>query len=406
MREVDVIGAGMVRFGKYNNKHLPWKSPEDLGREACRAALKHAEVNHKKIEAAYFGETYAGMPQIAQRVLDYLGISGIPMYNHENACATSLASFRHAYFDVANGMYDLVIAAGVEKMALVPAKKEGKGGGGMGGMGALFGGGPIVMPEGMMFLQDVGMLMPAFFALLGRRHMEEYGTTREQFASISVKNHRHGALNPYSQYQQEVSLEEVLSSRMVCDPITLLQCTPTSDGAAAVILASSEVARKYTTKRVRIAGSVIYGGEYKCSKGDFTSIGTCKKTARKIYEMTGIGPEDLDVAEQHDCFTPHELVTYEDLGICPKGEGGRLVDEGITALGGKGPVFNPSGGLQAKGHPIAATGVAQIVELVWQLREECGPRQVKGAKVGIAHNGGGIGPGLEPGLLSLTILAK
>nr|CAI78630.1 putative thiolase [uncultured delta proteobacterium] len=408
MGKVIVLGAGMTRFGKYNDADLPWKNHEELGVEACLNALKHSGVNHQKIEAAYFGQTVTGMIQIGQRVTDMLGISGIPIYNHENACATSLAAFRNAYLDVKNGVHDIVLVAGVEKMIFFPKSKKKKeekkdhseNSGGLLKMGS---GGPIIMPEGMMFLQDIGVIMPAYFALIGRRHMEEYGTTREQFAKISVKNHKHGSMNPYAQYQNEVTLEQVLNSRMICDPITLLQCTPTGDGAAAVILASEKTAKKYTTKLVEVAGSVIMAGKYKASKGHFSSLASCRLAAQKLYDETGIGPNDLNVVEQHDCFTPHELVTYEDLGICKPGEGGRLVDEGVTALGGKVP-FNVSGGLQAKGHPIAATGVAQVIELVWQLRGECGKRQVQGAKIGLAHNGGGIGPGLEPGLASVTML--
>jgi len=388
MREVAIIGAGMVRLGKYDGKpgHLPYKTHEELGVGACRAALKHAQVNHRKIEAVYAGQTATAQVQLGQRVADVLGISGIPMYNHENACATSLAAFRQAYLDVANGVHDLVLVFGAEIMS------------------SMLSGGAIVLPEGAMFLQDVGMIMPVFFALLAKRHMEEYGTTKEQFAMVSVKNHKHSMANPYAQYQREFTLEEVLNSRMVCDPITLLQCCPTGDGAAAVIVASAAVARQYTTKPVRVVGSTVHGGEYKASKGDFTTIGSCTKAAKELYEITGVGPEDIDVCEQHDCFTPHELVTYEDLGFCEKGEGGRFIEDGLSDFGGK-CVFNPSGGLQSKGHPIAATGVAQLVELTWQLRGECGARQVERAKVGLAHNGGGIGPGLEPGLISLTMLA-
>ena len=301
-----------------------------------------------------------------------------------------------------NDIREVIVEAGSRRKR---KKKPGEEGGGGGLLGSMAGGGPIVMPEGMMFLQDIGVLMPAFFALLGTRHMHDYGTTREQFAKISVKNHHHGTMNQFAQYQKDVTLEEVLNSRMICDPITLLQCTPTGDGAAAVVIASPKFARQYTTKPVKIAGSVVMGGEYKASKGHFASVASCRIAAKMVYEQTGLGPKDLNVVEQHDCFTPHELVTYEDLGICKPGEGGRLVDEGVTALGGKVP-FNVSGGLQSKGHPIAATGVAQITELVWQLRGECGKRQVKKAKVGLAHNGGGIGPGLEPGLASVTILKR
>lgn len=403
MNKVIAIGAGMTRFGKYDGVSLPYKNHDELGVEACLNAIKHAGVEHQKIEAAYFGQTVTAMLQVGQRVTDYLGISGIPVYNHENACATSLAAFRQAYQDIRTGIHDIVLVAGVEKMNLLPKSKKKKNNSGSNGLMGMGAGGPIIMPEGVMFLQDIGVIMPAYFALVGRRHMEEYGTTKEQFAKISVKNHFHGSLNPNAQYQKKVTLEEVLSSRMICDPVTLLQCTPTGDGAAALILANERVAKQYTTKMVEIVGSITMTGRYKASKGNFASIGSCRLAAKELYEITGIGPDDLNVVEQHDCFTPHELVTYEDLGICEPGEGGKLVDDGVTTLGGKVP-FNVSGGLQSKGHPIAATGAAQIVELVWQLRCECGKRQVTNAKIGLAHNGGGIGNGLEPGLISLTMV--
>ncbi len=381
MREVFVIGAGMTRFKKY----FQTKRIEDLGREACVSALKHAGVNQRQIEAVYSGNVM-DFPNVGQRICDQIGISGVPVFNHENACGSSAAAFRDAYFAVANGAFELVMCVGAESMT-----------GKMAGI--------IDIGEGKDLQNDAGLVMPAVFALLARRHMEEYGTTPEQFARISVKNHQHGALNPYAQYQREVTLEEVLNSRLICDPITLLECTPIGDGAAAVILCSDKVARKYTTKPVKILASVLISGKYKGNKGNATRINACCEAAQLAYETAGVGPEDLDVIELHDCFAPHELLAYEDLGLCAKGEGGRMVDEGRTSLGGDIPV-NPSGGLLSKGHPLGATGVAQVVEIVWQLRGEAGKRQVKGAKIGLAHNGGGIGPGLEPGAMSIIILGS
>jgi acetyl-CoA acetyltransferase len=264
--------------------------------------------------------------------------------------------------------------------------------------------GLIPIEEGANLQVDMGMVMPAFFALMAMRHMEEYGTTREQLAQVSVKNHKHGALNPFAQYQKEVTLDEVLNSLMVAEPLTLLQCTPIGDGAAALIMTSSREARLYTSRPVKVEASVFFAGRSKKASGAAT-IDVCASASRHAYEIAGIGPQDLDVVELHDCFTAHEVIAVEDLGLCPKGEGGRLAVEGTTALGGRIPV-NPSGGLLSKGHPLGATGVAQVVELVWQLRGECGKRQVEGAEVALAHNGGGIGPGLELPAMSITILSR
>ncbi|MBW1989351.1 MAG: thiolase family protein, partial [Deltaproteobacteria bacterium] len=242
-------------------------------------------------------------------------------------------------------------------------------------------------------------------ALVGNAHMQEYGTTVEQFAKIAVKNKRNAAKNPYAQFRKEVALEEVLSSRMICDPLTKLQCCPNSDGAAALVLCTAEVARQYTTKPVKISAITEMSAPYKGMGGKLSGFLCFEQTAKQSYETAGVGPQDLDVVEVHDDFTPIELVAYEDLGICPRGEGGRYVDEGLVDFGGD-VVVSPSGGLLGKGHPMGATGVAQIVELVWQLRGECGARQVEGARVGLAHNGGGIGDGFEPGATTITIVTR
>jgi acetyl-CoA acetyltransferase len=236
-----------------------------------------------------------------------------------------------------------------------------------------------------------------FYAESAREHMRRYGTTKEQFAKIAAKNHTHGSLNPYAQFQTPRTVEEVLASPMIADPLTRMMCSPIGDGAAAVVLTSAENARRFTAKPVYIKASVLNSGrDREPGEPDVT-----EETAKKAYEIAGIGPEDLHVAEVHDASAPAEIFIYEELGLCKAGEGGRLIDEGITTLGGKIPV-NPSGGLLAKGHPVGATGVAQIAEIFWQLRGEAGKRQVEGAKVGLTENAGGSVKG-DPAAISVHI---
>jgi acetyl-CoA acetyltransferase len=379
MRNVSIVGAGMIRFGKY-----PDRTIEEMGAEACLHALRHAGMKHKDVEAAFAGNM-GNISIIGERVLDELGLTGVTVLNYENACGSGASAFREAFVSVAAGLYDRVLVIGVENMT---SKIKGL----------------MAVDDGMSLMVDMGLVAPAYFALLANRHAEDYGTTPEQFAQISVKNHDHGVLNPFAQYQKACTLDDVLNAPMICDPITLLQCTPIGDGAAALVLTSEDVSRQYTDKPVRIEASVLTTCRMKTGTGSATQE-TCVRAAREAYEIAGIGPEDLDVIELHDCFTAHELIAVEDLGLCPKGEGGRMAVEGVTALGGKIPV-NPSGGLLSKGHPIGATGVAQLVELVWQLRGECGKRQVEGARVALSHNGGGIGSVLEPVAMSITILTR
>jgi acetyl-CoA acetyltransferase len=266
-------------------------------------------------------------------------------------------------------MYDIVLIVGLQKM----------------GKGVL---GPEILDstEAEKIQRRMGLFsLPSKYAMIARRHMEEYGTTAEQLAKVSVKNHKHGALNPYSQHQREMTLEEILTSRMIADPLTLFQCSPTGDGVAALVLCSEEQARKFSSKPlVRMAGGALCSQVY--VPDDPTSIhGFTIKAAKEAYEMAGCGPEDLDVIELHDCFSIAEICHYENLGLCAKGEGGRLIDEGATEIGGSIPV-NTSGGLLSRGDPTGATGVAQVVEVVWQLRGEAGKRQVPDAKVGLTQN--------------------
>jgi benzoylsuccinyl-CoA thiolase BbsB subunit len=371
MREVAVIGAGMIKFGK-----MPDYPIAKMGGDAARMAVDAAGVKLN----------------LAQRCNGYLGISGVPAFNHENACASSSAALRQAYIAVATGVNDYALVIGCENMTY---KIQ------MGMMGS----GPLVLPHGANLEADNGMVMPTYFALFASRHMAEFGTTKEHFAKIALKNHRNSTMNPYAHYQKEFSMEEILESRLVADPLTLLQCCPIGDGAAAVVLTTAEKAKQHTTKPVFIKGSVLTSGKYKASCEGPPRIDACVTASQECYEIAGVGPEDVDVVELHDCFTTHELLAYEDLGLCPKGEGGRFIEEGKSDYGGE-VVVNPSGGLLSKGHPIGATGVAQVVEIVWQLQGVTGKRQVEGAKVGLTHNGGGFGPGNEPGAMSISILTN
>jgi len=304
---------------------------------------------------------------VGQNVFWEVGISGIPIVNVENACASGSTALREGWMAVAGGFYDMVMVTGVEK---------------------------AVMPKGTMLNVGAGELetklgevFPGYFATIAQKHMERFGTTREQMAQVSVKNHLHGALNPYAQFQKKFTVEEVLNSPMIADPLTLYSCCPNSDGAAALVLCNKERAKRLNGRAVRIAASVLTTGTYD-NQRDITNWDVEIRAAQQAYKMASLGPEDLNVVEVHDAFTICEILHYEGLGLCPFGEGGRLIDEKATTIGGRIPV-NPSGGLLSKGHPVGASGVAQVVEIVWHLRGEAGERQVKGAKVGLADMMGG-----------------
>lgn len=366
MRDVYIIGVGMTLFGKH-----PDRSLRSLGSEACLNAIGDAGITPKEIEAGYCGNALApaiqGETGVGQNVFWEVGIKGIPIVNIENACASGSTALREGWMAIAGGFHDTVIVAGVEK---------------------------TVMPKGTMLNvgaseleNQLGEVFPGYFALVAQKHMERYGTTREQLAKVSVKNHFHGTLNPYAQFQKRLSLEEVLNSPMIADPLTLYSCCPNSDGAAALILRSREKTRNTHGRLVRIAASVLTTGTYE-NQRDITHWESEKRAAKEAYQIASLGPEDLDVVEVHDAFTISEIIHYEGIGLCPPGEGGRLIDEGATELGDRIPV-NPSGGLLSKGHPVGASGVAQVVEIVWQLKGEAGKRQVKNARVGLAQIMGG-----------------
>lgn len=380
MREVAVLGVGQSVFGKF-----PERSAESLGVEAASAAIKDAGVNPREIQVAYTSRMIGAMTD-SQKILKEVGVTGIEMFNVENACSGGSTAVRGVWKDIAYGLYDVGVAIGVEAITGSP----------MAGM--------LLAPKEDLEA-ELGLSMPAMFALLARRQMAECGATLEDFARVSVKNHHHGCLNPMAQYQKEFAIEDVLNSRMICDPITLFQCCPNTDGAAAVVLCSMDVARKHTTNPVKIVGSALKSGEYKYKQKDLWLSPFGAETANEAYEMAGVGPEDIDLVELHDAFACEEIVRYEDLGLCKRGEGVELLRSGATELGGRIPV-NPSGGLLSLGHPLSASGVRVVAEVALHLRGDAGKRQVEGAKVGLAHMLGGTVTGLEGGACGIHILSR
>jgi acetyl-CoA acetyltransferase len=378
-----------------------------------KGALDSAGVDKSKLQVAVVGNATAGLITGQEMIrgqvaLREMGIGGIPIINTENACASSSTAFHVAWMYVASGMYDIALAVGMEKLYHEDKTRSFK---------------AIGAAVDVEWVQQMAAAAKAredaakadnpsvgegagekrsmfmdFYAAFARSHMQKYGTTKEQFARVAVKNHYHGSLNPHAQYRDVYSLEDVLASPPVAEPLTRLMCSPIGDGAAATVLMSAEMARQFTSKPVYVKASVLGSGfDRQPGEPDVTVT-----MSRKAYEMAGVGPEDLNVVECHDASAPAELVLYEELGLCAPGEGGKLIDSKATYVDGPIPV-NPSGGLISKGHPIGATGVAQIYEIFTQLRGEAGDRQVKNAKVGLTENGGGMVKG-DPAALSVHIL--
>lgn len=376
--DVVVVGAGMTQFGRQ-----PDRPPQDLGREAVLAALEDAGIDPRRVEAAYCGHVFQGMA-VGQRVMAEVGLAGIPVTNVENVCSSGATAIREAYLAIRAGEHDVVLALGVENLT------------------GRFRGAFTPDPDDLEALH--GMTMPAIYAMRARRHMETYGTTADQLALISVKNKRNAALNPFAQFKNPVTLEEVRASRMIAEPLRLLECSPVSDGAAAVLLTSARAARALGARRpIRLAASALLSGTYDPGLTDMAFEPLTWRTAQAAYERAGIGPEDVDFAEVHDCFSAAEVLRVEGLGLVPRGEYPRFVEAGNADIGGKLPI-NPSGGLLGKGHPLGATGVAQVVELVRQLRGEAGPRQIAGARVGLAHCRGGKAAGIEGAACTVNVL--
>jgi acetyl-CoA acetyltransferase len=364
MSDVYIAGIDMLKFGRFPEKSVP-----DLGAEAALLALKDAGLTIQDMEALYCGNLVQAGAMVGQRILQQIGQTGIPVTNSANACATGATAFRGGWMSIKAGVYDAVLIVGVEQLG-----KAGLLGGGGGGGG--------IPKEGLLGSQ----LMPAVFAEAGMEHTRKYGTTFEQFAQISVKNHEHSTKNPKSMYQKETPLEMVMNAEMIAYPNTKLMCSVNVDGAAAAVLVSEKKAREIGMGRaVKVSASVLTSDPFTERDLVMPDINTCtRQAAAKAYEMAGLGAEDLDLVELHDCFATAEVLHYENLGLCGDGEAGKLIDERQTWHGGRIPV-NVSGGLLSKGHPLGATGVANMYEISTHLRGEAGARQVEGAKVGMTH---------------------
>jgi acetyl-CoA acetyltransferase len=386
MTNIYLAGVGMTPFGKFADSSLA-----TLGRDAGSHALRDAGVEPRQIELISCGSARSGILHaresgVAQLVGWELGIEGVPSYNEKGFCASGALAFNVAQMALASGSYDVALVVGVEKMSA----RDGKG--------------RPLTSDGMVLEGEQGFTPPAYYAMAARRHMEVYGTTREQIATVAVKNRAAAQYNPNAQYRDPITLDDVLGSKQVVYPLNLLDCCPTGDGAAAAVLVSEAGAERLGLEpTVRVAASVMGSGYYRDQARDMTSFGLDKSTSRKAYERAGVGPSDIDVAEVHDSFSIAEIIHYEDLGFCEPGTGGKLVDSGETALGGRLPV-NTGGGLLNRGHPLGATGVAQIVELSDQLRGRAGPRQVAGARTALAHINGGFHDG-DFATSGITILA-
>jgi acetyl-CoA C-acetyltransferase len=374
MRDVAIIGVGMNKWGELWEKSL-----RDIFTEAALQAIDDAGVDH--IDSMYVGcmssGLFIGQEHLASLLADYLGAGPIPATRVESACASGGAALRAGFIEVASGMNDLVLVGGVEKMTDVSVG------------GATF---ALSTAADQEYEVYNGITFPGLYALMARAHMHKYGTTRKQLAQVAVKNHLYGSMNPLAQYPQKITLENVLESVMIADPLRILDCSPITDGAAVVILAPVDLAKKISKKpAVKIIGSGHSTDTIAFhSRADLTEIKSTERAAKMAYEMSGKSPEEINLAEVHDCFTIAEICVIEALGFVEKGKGGPATENGLTALGGKIPV-NTSGGLKSKGHPVGATGVAQAIEITKQLRGEAGERQVKNARVGLAQNMGGSG---------------
>jgi len=373
MRDVAVIGVGMNKWGELWEKSL-----REIFVEAALLALDDAGVD--KIDSLYVGSMssglFVGQEHLASLLADYLGQAPVPAVRVESACASGGLALRMGFIEVASGMSDIVLVGGVEKMTDVNGHE------------ATYALGTAADQEYECYH---GVTFPGLYALIARAHMEKYGTTREQLAMVAVKNHANGSLNPLAQYPFKITVDAVLHSVLVADPLRVLDCSPITDGAAAVVLCPLDLARKLKKPLIKISGSGQATDSIALSsRQDITWIESTHQAAKRAYAMAGKKPEDIQVVEVHDCFTIAEICVIEALGLVEKGKGGRAVEEGLTSLQGKIPV-NTSGGLKAKGHPVGATGVAQAIEIIKQLREDAGPRQIKGARVGLTQNMGGSG---------------
>ena len=388
-----VAGVGMTGFGRMMDRGL-----KSLGAEAIKAALFDAGVDRREVQAAWMSNAAAGVLTgqeciRGEVVLRSAGMGGLPVVNVENACASASTAFNQACAMVSAGLYDIVLACGVEKMYFEDRAKV---------FGAFMGAVDVEQLQSILDgLQKSAAASGAseaskgagknrsmfmdIYAAAARSHMQRFGTTAEQFAMVSAKNSFHGSLNPRAQFREALTVEQVLASPMIAEPLTRPMCSPIGDGAAAVVIVSERKMRQLGLENpVRVVSSVLKSGwDHGADEAGLSEV-----CAREAYEEAGLGPRELSLVELHDASAPAEIMAYESIGLCPKGEGGRLVEEGATRLGGRIPT-STSGGLLRKGHPIGATGLAQVVEITEQLRGHAGARQVDGARVGLCHNGGG-----------------
>src|SRR5712691_2676780 len=375
MRPVAVIGIGKTAFGAFADRDL-----RSLAVEAGEKCLADAHVSPSQIEAFYLGNfagpSFVGQNHLAPYIAGALGITGVPATRFEAACASSGSAFFHAVSGVAAGLYDLVLVGGVEKMTSQTTPK----------VTEILAGAGDMSGEGR-----AGATFPALFAMIARRHMYQYGTTREQMAAVAVKNHSNGAKNPQAHLRKVITMEQALNGKPVSDPLTVYDCSLISDGAAAVLIAPLERAWEFTGKPVKVLGIAQTSDQVALDQKDnITTFRAVAEAGRKAYRMAGVSPQDIQFAELHDCFTIAEIIATEDLGFVKKGEGGPYALEGRTCLRGERPV-NASGGLKSKGHPVGATGVGQICDVVQQIRGEAGERQLSRHSLGLAENLGGSG---------------
>ena len=363
MKDAYVIGVDMIKFGRFPEKSVP-----QLGAEAALLALDDCGLAIQDMQALYCGNLLQASATVGQRILHEIGQTGIPVVNVSNACATGATAFREAWISLQAGLYDLVLAVGVEQM----------------GKGLLGGGRSKGIPKEGLIGSGT---MPSVFAEAGLEHTRKYGTSFEQFAKVSVKNHHHSTMNPKARYQIETPLDQVMGAEMISYPNTKLMCSVNVDGAAAAVIATERKARELGLmgRAVKVRASALTSDRWQERDLVMPDVNSCTRdAAATAYEMAGLGPEDIDLVELHDCFATAEILHYENLGLCGEGEAGRMIDEGEVALGGRIPV-NVSGGLLSKGHPLGATGIANIYEVSTHLRGEADKRQVQGARIGLTH---------------------
>ncbi|HET9014800.1 MAG TPA: thiolase domain-containing protein [Thermomicrobiaceae bacterium] len=374
MRDVVIVGAAETKFGK---SELAYR---DLAAQAGRAAMADAGASPDEIEALFLGTfspgTFIHQEHAAPLIAHELGLANVPSTRTENACASGSTAFLSAIYAIAAGAHDAVLVVGAEKMTATPVAEA-----------------TSILAEAADWENEtmVGLTFPGAYALIARAYMHRYGKTRDILDAVAIKNHRNAMGNPFAQFHRVIGPEDIAKSAMVADPLTLYDCSPISDGAAAVVVVAADVAERFARPGVRVLGFGQASDSLALYKhAELTTLPAARRAAERAYRMAGLGPTDVNLAEVHDCFTIAEIVATEDLGFFEPGEGGDAVREGVTGRDGRIPV-NPSGGLKAKGHPVGATGVSQLAEAAFQLRGEAGERQVDGADIALTHNVGGSG---------------